>query len=152
MWAEAIAFVKSLFGGKGAIQVGEGQQSASTTGTNSPILNATGNITYTAGSNSPSAAERDAELLAEVQVLMPEIIEAINDLLNEDPLLREIVVQPKSSYAYNWPRPHGMFSDDTHPDATRKFQILESYGLVRKIKPIAYELSPRFVRMLKGQS
>lgn len=105
-----------------------------------------------AGSMSSSAADRDAELLAEMQVLMPEIIEGIRELLKEDALLRDIVVMKKSSYAYNWPGPHGKFCDDTHPDATRKFQILDSHGLVRKVKPIAYELSPRLVRMLRVQS
>lgn len=118
-------------------------------GTHLPILN-------TAGSNPANSrslqVERDAELLAEMQDLMPEIIEGIRDLLTEDALLREIVVMEKSTYAYNWPTPHGRFCDDTHPDATRKFQILESHGLVRKVRPIAYELSLRFVRMLKGQS
>lgn len=101
---------------------------------------------------SSSAAERDAELLSEMQELMPDIIDGIRDLLTEDALLREIVVMKRSTYVYNWPRPHGKFCDDTHADATRKFQILESHGLVRKVRAIAYELSPRFVRMLRSQS
>jgi hypothetical protein len=121
-------------------------------GIHPPILNTAGNTTDTAGSRASPAAERDAELLAEMRELMPETIEEISELLNQDPLLRDIVVLERSSFAYNWPRPHGRFCDDTYPEATRKFQILESHGLVRKVKPIAYELSPRFVRMLRAQS
>jgi nucleoside phosphorylase len=115
-----------------------------------PTLNTAGS--NPAGSRSSSAADRDAELLTEMQELMPEIIDGIRELLNEDQLLREIVVMEKSSYAYRWPRPHGKFCDDTHPDASRKFQILESHGLVRRVNRICYELSPRFVRMLREQS
>lgn len=149
MWATIVAFFNSIFGGKGVVQIGKGQQSASTTGTGSPVLNAGGNINYSALPPVPTAAERDSELLSEVESLMPELIKDIRDLLEQDSLLRDMIVMECSTFVYNWPTPHGMFANDKHPDAVRKFQILESHGLVRKIKPIAYQLSPRFVRMLK---
>lgn len=83
---------------------------------------------------------------------MPDVIDEIRELLNGDALLRDIIVLEKSTYEYHYPEPHGRFANNTHADATRKFQILESHGLVRKISSICYQLSPRFVRMLKEKS
>ena len=152
MWGQVIDFFKKLLGGEGTSQIGKDQQAVSgtTSGVNSPVITAGGDVNYNVGhpAPAPSAAQRDAELLAEMEELMPEIIQGIRDLLTDDPLLRDLVVFERSTICYNIDRPHGKFCDDTHPDARRKFGILESHGLVRQRNKGFYEISPRFVRML----
>lgn len=151
MLVEIATFFKSLMGGKGTLQVGKDQKSGTTAGANSPVMNAGRDVIYQVPPASSARAEQEAELLAELQELMPEILENIRENLKHDPLLSTIIVLERSSIAYNCRAPHLKYADDTHPDATRKFEALERHGLVRKRTSIAYEMSPRFVRMLRGQ-
>ncbi len=152
MWAAFVGWVGKLFSGKSALQIGKDQQAVSgtTSGSNSPMMAAGRDIHYTPpASPAPTQAERDAQLFSEMHELMPEILDAIREVLAEDPLLRTMVVFESSTIAYSCPEPHLLFGNDTHPDAVRKFAILDSHGLVRMRRRGFYELSNRLVRMLK---
>lgn len=63
MWAALIGWIKSLFGGKGAMQIGKGNQAttASSTGDNSPVITAGRDVHFTMHGNGSAAPKNQRD-------------------------------------------------------------------------------------------
>jgi hypothetical protein len=153
MWAEIIGWIKGLFGGKGTIQapIGRGNQavSGSTTGPNSPVLTAGSSITYNAV---PASHDPDAEVFAELEDTIPELLSEMQSDLATSPLIRDIIIMQNSDYVYNWPTEHFGFFEDKSPGVLSKLRLFIDHGLLDEVKPdFAYRITPRLVKYLKNR-
>ncbi len=154
MLQAVVDFVKGLFGAKGATQIGKGNQSVSggsSTGANSPVLMANGDVHY----YSPPApateleADPDAEMFAELEGVMPDMLADLRTALAEHPLVRDVIVLDTKTISYNWPDPHLSFSADETPDLWQKVGVLEDHGLLRETRDrFSYRMSGRLVKYL----
>jgi hypothetical protein len=141
---------KGLFsGGKGPIQMGKGNQSVAT-GDNSPVVQAGRDVHFNVPIQQP-AKDEEAEVFAELEQTMPELLNSLRQELAEHPLIRDIIVLDRKSIEYNWPGPHLMYSEDEAPDIRMQMAVLEGHDLVsdRKGDGFAYRISEKLVRYLK---
>jgi hypothetical protein len=137
--------VKGLFGGKGTIQIGQGNQAMTV-----------GDIHFHPAAPQP-AKDEDAEMFADLEQTMPDFLKSLRQELAEGTLIRDIIVLDWKSIDYNWPSRHLMYSEDENPDIRMHMAILEGHGLVTDLKgngfayrmPDAYRMSERLVRYLK---
>jgi hypothetical protein len=142
--------VKGLIGGgKGTTQIGKGNQSAAT-GDNSPVYQAGRDVHFNVPIQQP-VKDEEAEMFAELERLMPDLLNALRQELAEHPLVRDMIVLDRKSIGYNWPGPHLMYSEDETPNIRMQMGILEGHGMVRDNKSdgFAYRISERLVRYLK---
>jgi hypothetical protein len=155
MLQAVVDFVKGLFGGKGTTQIGKGNQSVSggsTTGANSPVLMANGDVHFYAPPSPATDADPDAETFAELEGVMPDLLGDLRMALAEQPLVRDVIVLDKKTISYNWPDPHLCFSADETPDLWAKVGVLEDQGLLRETRDrFSYRMSGRLVKYLTKQ-
>jgi hypothetical protein len=149
MWAAIAGFFSSLFGGKGN-QVGWNNKTAtgSTTGLNSPVINAGGNVTLSMGGQPITPEEKDE--LAEARELIPTLLENLRKELVETPLVRTIIVLRTKSIAYNWPDIHLRFSEDVEPNIRNEINYLLGHRLIQEEKGrFAYRITEKFASLLR---
>lgn len=152
MWESIVSFVKGLFGSKGTTQIGRGNQAVtggSAAGANSPVMTAGRDIHF----NAPTGptTDPDAEMFADLEQTMPDVLKNLRENLAEHPLIRVIIVMDKKSLLYNWPDDHLRFTAEEDPDIRSKVQILENHGLLRheRGRDFAYRMTERFVKYLR---
>lgn len=149
MWDAIVGFVKGFFGGgKGVTQVGNDQQavSGSTTGYNSPVIAAGRDVHF---GPTPSA-DPYLEVFADLEELMPDLLDLMRSDLAEHPLLRDIVYLEKSTYAYNFNSEHMLFADDKQPGAGARLRILLGHRLLTEEKEdFWYRITERFAKYLR---
>lgn len=150
MLKTAWEFVKGLFGGKGTLQIGKGNQavSASSTGSHSPAVAAGRDVHFNL--HLPPS-DSDAEVFQELEKSMPDLLAELKELLAQDPLIRDIIVLNKKSLVYNWQKPHGRFSADEDPYIRQKVAILENHGLLTPLDStgFAYRISEKLAKYLR---
>jgi hypothetical protein len=121
--------VKGLFGGKGTTQIGKGNQSVAT-GDNSPVFQAGRDVHVVPAP--PPIKDEDAEMFADLEQTMPDLLNTLRQKLAENPLLRNIViVHPKidvNHYSTNWIR----FTARDSPNIQLQLNVLENNGLVSR--------------------
>jgi hypothetical protein len=149
--AGVVGWVKGLFGGKGATQIGAGNQSVagSTAGANSPILAAGRDINVQL--QAALSDDPDPDIFAELEEEIPDLLHDLRETLAKHPLFRDLVVLETKDIGYGWPGEHLRLSDDELPGARQKVAVLVNHGLVTVIKDdFAYKLTERLVRYLKA--
>jgi hypothetical protein len=139
--------------GKETIQstTGKGNQavSGSTTGQNSPVLTAESSITYLAA---PAPANQDADIFAELEATIPELLKEMQADLVAEPLTRDIIALKSSDYVYNWPTNHFGYFEDKAPGIMGKLRLLIDHGVIEELKPdFAYRITPRLATYLKNR-
>lgn len=68
--------------------------------------------------------------LSEIKSLMPDLFKELRDHHKRSPLVRNLVVLPKSGLVYNSHEPFFEYQADRFPDVYGSFQVLQNYGLV----------------------
>jgi hypothetical protein len=150
MWQAVVDFVKGLFGGKGTLQIGKGNQAVTgtTSGHNSPIMAAQRDIHVNMPFTPPAGG--DYELFSDLEKDMPDLLREMREDLAEHPLIRDVIVLDKSTFAYNFPDAHLKFAEDTHPGIRQKVNILHDLGLLRQEKEgFYYRITEKFAKYLK---
>jgi hypothetical protein len=150
MWQAVVDFVKGLFGGKGTLQAGSGNQAVTgtTSGHNSPIMAAQRDIHV----NMPFAPTGggDDEVFRDLENDMPDLLKEMREDLAAHPLIRDVIVLGKSTFAYNFPDAHMMFAEDTHPGIRQKVNILHDLGLLREEKEgFYYRIADKLAKYLR---
>jgi hypothetical protein len=148
MWDWIVGTFKRFFGPKGATLIGKEQQAvtASTTGNNSPVVAARGDVYF----NVPlAAASNDGEVFRDLEQKMADVLKSLREGLAENPFVRDIIVKDKKTFVHNWPEDHLWYSKDDDPHVRSKFAILLDYGLIKELKKdYAYQLTNRLVKYL----
>jgi hypothetical protein len=149
MWDWIVGTFKKLFGPKGATLIGKDQQAvtASTTGNNSPVVAARGDVYF----NMPLVAPTngDAEVFRDLEQKMADLLNSLREGLAENPFVRDIIVKDTKTRSHNWPEDHLWYSKDDDPHVRSKFAILLDYGLIKELKrDYAYQLTNRLVKYL----
>jgi len=150
MWETIVGWFKALFGGKGTTQIGKGNQalSGSSTGDNSPVVTAGRDAHF--NMPTPLVSREPSGSFAELEETIPDLLSELRKDLAEHPLIRDIIVLDKKSFAYNWPDEHLLFSADEHPRIWNKIRVLENHGLLSELKDrFAYRISEELVRCLR---
>jgi hypothetical protein len=151
MWGAIVGWLKSLFGGRGGTQIGQGNQTftASTAGDNSPAVMAGRDVHFNMPS-APASVDEDAETFAELEETLGDLLSDLRKQLAENPLLRDLIVLDRKSISYFWTGPHIMCSEDESPGVRSKVEVLVNHGLATETKPdFAYRMSERLVRYLR---
>ena len=153
MWSAIVGIIgwfKSLLGGKLATQIGSGNQavSGSTTGDNSPMITVGRDVHFNVAGISQS---QPTGVFIELESLMPDLLDTLRARVNDNPLIRDIIVLNRETIGYSWPFDHLLFSADKHPPVWSEIQILENHGLVSEVKDrFAYRMSEELVRYLRS--
>jgi hypothetical protein len=102
MWGAIVGWLKSLFGGRGGTQIGQGNQmtTASTTGDNSPAVTAGRDVHFTMPSASASV-DKEAETFAELEETLGDLLSDLRKQLADNPLYRDLIVLDKKTISYN---------------------------------------------------
>lgn len=159
MWEALIGWLKAVlttFGGKGQIQIGKRNKavSASSTGENSPVFIADGDIHVSMPKvpMSPNLVKdfSATNKFAELEKTMADLLSDLRKILADHPFLRDIIVLDRESIVYNWPNEHLRFSADKHINIWGKILVLTNQGLVSEIKDrFAYRISEEFATYLR---
>jgi hypothetical protein len=161
MWNAIVGFVRGLFGGKGAIQIGAGKEvqnqsvTGSTAGDNSPVISAGGNVLHNVQFhvNAPQPRPAEEEPFADLDPPVRKFLCDLAEALVESPLLRIMIVLDRKTIEYTWPGPHLKLSEDEMPDIRDIVGILVSHGLlIEEREDFAYRISERLAGMLKKKS
>jgi hypothetical protein len=123
--------VKGLFGGKGTVQIGKGNQSA-TVGNGGTVNQIAGDVHHHQAAPEP-VKDEDAEMFVCLEETMPDLLNVLRLQLAEQPLIRNLViVSPRvdaKNYSTNWIK----FSVGDNQNIHLQLKVLENNELVRRV-------------------
>jgi hypothetical protein len=150
MWRQITTWIKSFFGSGGPVQIGKDNQAVTgtTTGHNSPVINAARDVHWH-GQPVP-VAEKTHDVFPDVEALVPDLLAELRKDLAEHPLMRDMIVLDKKGIVYGWPGPHLRFSADEHEQIWQEVAVLEGHGLLRELRHrFAYRISEELATYLR---
>jgi hypothetical protein len=151
MWKSIWDFVKGLFGSKGTMQIGSGNQAmtASTSGVRAPVIQAGRDAHVHMPINSPSITVQDP--FADLEEPVKDLLAELAKCLVEHPLLRVIVVTHTKTNEPSYTEDFLQLSEDNDPKLRSKIGILVGHGLIvpQDADDYAYRLSEPLVKQLR---
>jgi hypothetical protein len=156
MWDKIAAFPKwlgSLLGGGGTIKVGKGNQSSTSaaSGAGATSISAGRDILY----NQPSPATRDpdAEIFAELEEVIPDLMEDLRAHLQAEHNHRTFAATTGSGNVLAWvpgEEPMWRYDEDEMPGILNAMEILTDHGLIKSQKAqFVYRITPKLANYLR---
>jgi len=100
--------------------------------------------------NKGASGNEDALGFSDLEQTIPGLLSEMQADLAATPLIRDIIMLDKSTYAYNWPTDHFGFFEDKSPGVLSKLRLLIDHGLLEELKSdFAYRITPELAKYLK---